>query len=594
MDKVDDVKSHDSLVQRVINAARDYIENPQNVFSGIVNFYQGSSALVRYGMIATLCLCVLILGVVIWNTYLVTVHVNAQELTESLIDQYQGQLESNQLELKIKNDQTKALTDAIIALQSAPVSRRNINSALQGLEDGNPEKAKVIFIKVLAKIGKDSNANPEAAEAARHWGTFAVLTDSEEALTAYRRAVGLDGENSANWKLLGHVLYRAGESTEALAAYRRVAELEANNPGQRQAQPVLVGEEEPNDTYAQALEVPFGIINGELSENDNEDYYTFEVPNSHVLSLAFTPDEEAAKMNIQLFDPEREQIWVSRYVKPGVTKSVKKIMNTFSGGIYYLKVSDAKGKYTVDLASKSQNDADSGGDAADDIGAAFQIKTELVFSGALGGYDQEDWYAFEIPNQRVLSLAFTPDEKAAEMDIQLFDPEREQIWSSWNVNPEVTRTAKVIMNTLSGGMYYLKVSDAKGKYMIALALESQHDASSRADAGDKKNDALKINRGKAYTGGVGHYETGVHGVVAYDVEDWYEFTPAETQTITFMSDKEGDAEMDIEIFNFEEKQTSHHWNITPGVSKSFTIQEVTMPPYFVKVSGNGRYIIKIE
>jgi len=130
---------------------------------------------------------------------------DAIKLAEKLLAPLQGQLEA-------KDQQIKALTDAIAALSKTGAPAASIEAALQALAQGNTAKAQAIFAEVLrSKEAEGRQANKEAAAAARHLGALAYLHDTNGALAAYRKAVELDPDNAEGWNILGHLLHRTGE-----------------------------------------------------------------------------------------------------------------------------------------------------------------------------------------------------------------------------------------------------------------------------------------------------------------------------------------------------------------------------------------------
>ena len=231
------------------------------------------------------------------------------------------------------------------------------------------------------------------------------------------------------------------------------------------AAPEGVTEVEPNNGPAEATEVSMGLSTGVLT-NDDEDWYKFEVPNGHVLSVAFTPAEDAQPTDVSLFTPDQEEIWWKYGVGPTVTKSATKVMNTDSGGTYYARVSGGYGSYSIELSSQSQDDAQSGGDAGDKVVDALEVQTGLAFSGQLGDFDEEDWYKFEVPNGHVLSVAFTPAEDAQPTDVSLFTPDQEETWWELSVGPTVTVAFEI--TEVVGGPYYIQVAYGSGSYTIEI------------------------------------------------------------------------------------------------------------------------------
>jgi tetratricopeptide (TPR) repeat protein len=140
-------------------------------------------------------------------------------------------------QLEAKDQQIKALTEAITALSKTGAPAASIEAALQALEQGDTAKAQAVFAEVLkTKEAEGKLANKEAAAAARHLGALAYLHDTNGALAAYRKATELDPDNADGWNQLGHLLDRTGELAQAETAYRKVLSLgEAHQDKEEQA-----------------------------------------------------------------------------------------------------------------------------------------------------------------------------------------------------------------------------------------------------------------------------------------------------------------------------------------------------------------------
>ena len=229
------------------------------------------------------------------------------------------------------------------------------------------------------------------------------------------------------------------------------------------ATPEGVTEIEPNNGPTEATEISMGLSTGVLTEDD-EDWYKFEVLNSHVLSVAFTPAEDAEPIDVSLFTPDQEEIWWEYSVGPTVTKSAISVMNTSSGGMYYIQVVYGSGSYSIKLSSQSQNDADSGSDAGDRVVDALEVQTGLTFSGQLGDFDKEDWYKFTLTEGQIVS--FTPGEDAEPIDVSLFTPDQEEIKWKYSVGPTVTVEFEI--TEVVGEPYYIQVRYGSGSYSIEI------------------------------------------------------------------------------------------------------------------------------
>lgn len=174
----------------------------------------------RYGFWLALALLVAGFGLAGWNKYMDKVQpVDAAKLAVKLLEPLQGQLQA-------KDEQIKALTEAITALSKTDAPAKDINDALQKLEKGNTAQAQAIFAEVLkAKEAAGVAANKEAAAAARHLGALAYLSNPKEALLSYQKAVQLDPDDAEGWNMLGVRFDRTGELTQAEEAYRKLLTL---------------------------------------------------------------------------------------------------------------------------------------------------------------------------------------------------------------------------------------------------------------------------------------------------------------------------------------------------------------------------------
>ena len=153
----------------------------------------------------------------------------ARELAETRVDM----LIANSSSVSVtetdneKDEQIKALTATIIALQNQEGTDSRIASALKFIDEkGDTRPAEAIFQDILdEKLGEGQQANLEAAEAARHLGSLAFLHDTEKAFAAYRQATELDPNNAEGWSQLGHLLIRVGELDRATQAYQEVEKI---------------------------------------------------------------------------------------------------------------------------------------------------------------------------------------------------------------------------------------------------------------------------------------------------------------------------------------------------------------------------------
>jgi len=152
--------------------------------------------------------------------------VNIQGVLPETINQIVTTLiNKSQLDLQVKDEQIKSLTEAVTALskgQGIVASQAELNAALAALAQGNTAQAKSLFAKTAEKAEQQAK---QGAEAYRNLGALAYLDNTQEALQAYRRATQLDPGNADGWNMSGLLLARVGDLTEAMAAYNTVLAL---------------------------------------------------------------------------------------------------------------------------------------------------------------------------------------------------------------------------------------------------------------------------------------------------------------------------------------------------------------------------------
>ena len=140
---------------------------------------------------------------------------------------------NHQLDVQVKDEQIKALTEAITALtkgQGIDATQAERDAAFSALKQGNTAIAKSLFANTAEKYEKQSKQltdgaeqkSKQAAESLRYMGALAFLDNTQEALQAFRRATQLDPDNADGWNYFGVLLARVGRINEAIAAFNTV------------------------------------------------------------------------------------------------------------------------------------------------------------------------------------------------------------------------------------------------------------------------------------------------------------------------------------------------------------------------------------
>jgi len=339
------------------------------------------------------------------------------------------------------------------------------------------------------------------------------------------------------------------------------------------------------DRISKALAIkPGSSFSGEMGGLDEEDWYRFDIPPGHILKLSFTPRESSEAMKFSLRSFERSEVWYSGVVPAGETRLERVMMNNSSGGTYYLEAYYGSGQYGFEIFIESQNDAASGTDAADKMAEALKIMPGRSYSGELGGYDENDWYRFDIPAGSILKMALTNYEDGEPMKFSFRNVDAIEVWQSDVVPPGTTKSTRMMINNTTGGIYFLEAFYGNGPYKFEVLTESQNDGGSGTDAGDKITEALKIKPGRSISGELGDF----------DQEDWYTFTPQEGKSIEFTSSKDGEP-LTLSIGNVARRKVLYTAELTPGITRTFEIPRDVRPPYFLKVyGGSSKYSFEIK
>jgi hypothetical protein len=289
-------------------------------------------------------------------------------------------------------------------------------------------------------------------------------------------------------------------------------------------------------------------------------------------------------MKFSLRSFEHSEVWYSGVVLPGETKLKRVMMNTTSGGTYYLEAYYGSGRYGFDIHLEKQNDAASGTDAGDQMADALKIIPGHSYSGELGGYDEKDWYRFNLAAGSILTLSFTTHKDSESIKFSFSNADGNEIWQTEEVLPGMTASSRMITNNTTGGIYFMEAFDGAGAYEFEMRSEQQNDAGLGIDAGDRIAEAVEITAGRRIAGELG----------GLDEEDWYTFSANGGKIILFSSAAEGDP-LKLSIGNVAHRKGVYTAELVPGTSKTFEIPKNVLPPYFLKVyGGSSKYSFEIK
>jgi hypothetical protein len=321
---------------------------------------------------------------------------------------------------------------------------------------------------------------------------------------------------------------------------------------------------------------------GEIGGLDAEDWYRFEVPAGTVLNVTCRALASTGFLSCALHDREQREIWDSGDLSAGNLKRQRVVMSSTSGGIYFLKVARGPGRYEVSARVAAQNDALTGRDAADRLSKAEEIGGIGTVTGEIGGYDEEDWFRIRIPAGHILNLMVASDVDGRGIQVTVSDSASREVWHSGTVAAGASQALRLMMNNSSGGDYFIRVHGGSGSYRLESVLQSQNDAGSGGDAGDRMGSALPIADLRALGGELG----------GFDEQDWYAFSPREGSRIRFAVSA-GASPMKLSFHNLERNEGWYAAEVAPGMSRTVQIPSQISPPYYLKVHGaHGRYTIE--
>lgn len=157
----------------------------------------------------------------------------------------EARIRAMEQEKHLQTDQIRALIDTGAALmrqlaERPATQRADLVAAIEALGRGDTLAAEAEFERVLEERSRVAHtAAHEAAEAARHIASLALLSDISKAVRYYRRACELESGDSNTWGLLGQACITAGDTSAARQALTRAFE-EAKRSGDSRNQIVAL------------------------------------------------------------------------------------------------------------------------------------------------------------------------------------------------------------------------------------------------------------------------------------------------------------------------------------------------------------------
>jgi len=169
----------------------------------------------------------------------------------------------------------------------------------------------------------------------------------------------------------------------------------------RRSSPIYIGEPIEETTPGRGRK---GTI--DPAERDDADFYRFSVCEGQTITASVSP----GSLGFEILNAQGE-------IHPDGTVATET-------GFYYLNIysndDESRTEYTLSVQLTGQNDAGTGSDAGNSIGAATSI-TQGYYEGYMDYQDVEDWYSFEVASGTGIRISIEPHEKS-DYDLHLYDP----------------------------------------------------------------------------------------------------------------------------------------------------------------------------
>ncbi|HHX45193.1 MAG TPA: hypothetical protein GX714_14580 [Chloroflexi bacterium] len=410
-------------------------------------------------------------------------------------------------------------------------------------------------------------------------GKEVILRDPDEFEIWSAYGVGTKGESFT--LILSHA--DAGTYSIRVGGAKGTYELSVSTASQNDAG----SGQDAGDTVALAVPIELGnAYTGLIGDEDTKDFYAFEAEGGDILNVTLTAADDAEGLAISVYDPDEYEMWSEYNIHSGASETFAHVLDASAGGVYYISVGNGKGRYTLDLSSAAQNDADSGGDAGDTFAAAVEVEPDTTYTGQIGGSDQKDVYAVEVEGGSVLSLAFTADEVADALEIAVHEPDEYELWRETKIRAGKTVEYTYVVGNDVGGPYFLTVWSYgdQDTYRFEFTVTSQDDAGSGGDAGDTVGGAVDIAPDAEYAGILG----------GEDVDDYYRFEPKVGQVL-IITGGPGTDELRATVYDGEEYELWSIDGIANGDTAEYEVSEIEgETPYLLRLFSASGATYSIE
>ena len=251
------------------------------------------------------------------------------------------------------------------------------------------------------------------------------------------------------------------------------------------ARATSMSESEPNDTAGTANTIKINMfINGNLSTEDDVDWYKFTIPIDGYIVVNFKHTDVSStsvywKFEIYQSDGVTHYDGVDTYHSVPGNENVSSCQMGIGVGDYYLKVysdyySDAAYSINIDFTPSNnwETEVNNSYSQADEIGR------NAVYFGSLRSRGDVDWYKFTLDSYCELDIKFSHinlESSDTYWYVELLDSDAYSCITEFYVTGDSENTFSGFVS-FSSGTYYLKISSHNhSDVMYAVSLTEKHE-----------------------------------------------------------------------------------------------------------------------
>jgi hypothetical protein len=221
--------------------------------------------------------------------------------------------------------------------------------------------------------------------------------------------------------------------------------------------------DDAGDDAASATAAEPGTIEGVLGDNDDADFYVFDLEPGQALDVEITASPEARGATYA--EPAYNgRATAYATAQPGGTGTVSHVFSADESGDLIVEVSGGDVAYEMVVTLDGQNDADSGGDAGADSGAAVLVQDNSTFEGRLGNNDADDYYSFVAEETGVTTVSIQNDADSGNGYVTPFINGSQKAYASASAGG----VGEVELETVEGELVHLEVTSVKGSYTVVI------------------------------------------------------------------------------------------------------------------------------